>query len=87
MHYRGTLIEGMGSTGKEIAHQMTLTPSEDELGIMAVLNVCPQQGFHILFGILRNLLKLIYGNDIGLFRVFQIMENLFQGDERLTNVT
>ena len=66
---------------------MTLTPSEDELGIMAVLNVCPQQGFHILFRILRNLLKLINGNDIWLFRVFQIMEDFLQGNERLTNVT
>ena len=66
---------------------MTLTPSEDELGIMAVLNVCPQQGFHIFFRILRYLLKLINGNDIGLFLVFQIMEDFLQGNERLTNVT
>ena len=53
---------------------MTLASRENKLGIVAVLDVCSKQSFYILFGIVRYLLKFVYGNNTRFVGFCEVLE-------------
>ena len=87
VHHRGALVERMRRAGEDVAHQMTLAAREDELGSVALLNVCAQQGLHVLFGEFSNLLEFIDSDDIRSVGMLKIVEDFLQRDLWLANVT
>lgn len=62
----------------------TYSPSYDadfpqnELSVITVLDVCSEQSFYILFGIVGYLLKFVYGNNTRFVGFCEVLENLFE---------
>ena len=72
---------------EHLRHHVALRTSEDEIRIMAMLDVCAQDGFHIAFSIGTYCLKLIDGDNARFVGCLQIMEDFFEGCGRACNVT
>jgi hypothetical protein len=66
---------------------MTLAARKDEIGIAALLNISPENGFHIFLWIITYLLKLVDGNDAFLISLLQTGKYLIQSIERIRNIT
>ncbi len=78
MHDVCTHVEGAGSAEEHVAHDMLPASGKYKLGIVAVLYVCAQKGFNIIFPVFVYLLKLINGDDAGLIGFFQVFEYFIQ---------
>ena len=61
--YGGALVERTGMAQEHFRHHIALRSGKDETGIMAVLDVGAQYGFHISFSIAADGLEFINGHD------------------------
>ena len=65
-------------TQEHFRHHVALGSGKDETGIMAVLDVGAQYGFHIRFSIAADGLEFINSHDARLISTLQIMENFIE---------
>ena len=76
VHHRNALVERTRRTGEHIAHDVPLASGEHEAGVRTVLDMGPQEGFHVLLRIRGDLLELVDGYEnptVGLFEVAEYL--------------
>jgi hypothetical protein len=70
------VVEGSRGGVEHAFEDMPVAAGEDEQAVVHALDISAEQRFHVLLGIMGDLLKLIDGEDARFVGLFQIAEDL-----------